>query len=148
MSGYNLGTLLGRRGDVDQALAELRRTIERDPGDPDARWNYEWLRRHKDEASKSQSPKPNDSKPDDKQQPKPQDSKAGQGSQAPPDQPPPSGSQSQSPQAQAPPAPGTQQPMTRKQAEELLGSLGDLERLERKNGRQSHSPQQKRGKDW
>ena len=148
MSGYNLGTLLGRRGDVDQALAELRRTIERDPSDPDARWNYEWLRRQKDEASKSQSPKPNDSKPDDKQQPKPQDSKAGQGSQAPPDQPPPSGSQSQSPQAQAPPAPGTQQPMTRKQAEELLGSLGDLERLERKNGRQSHSPQQKRGKDW
>ena len=38
--------------------------------------------------------------------------------------------------------------MTRKQAEELLGSLGDLERLERKNGHQSRSQQQKRGKDW
>ena len=148
MSAYNLGTLLGRRGDVDQALAELRHAIERDANDADARWNYEWLRRQRDETSKSQSqsPKPDDQKPDEK--PKPQDSKAGQGSAPPPDQPPPSSSQSQTPQAQAPPAPGTQQPMTRKQAEELLGSLGDLERLERKNGHQNRPPREKRGKDW
>jgi Ca-activated chloride channel family protein len=147
MSGYNLGTLLGRRGDVDRALAELRRAIERDPGDVDARWNYEWLRRQQDDASKSKSPNPDVSKPNEKPQPKPQDSKSGQGG-APPDQPPPSSSQSQSPQVEAPPAPGMQQPMTRKQAEELLGSLGDLERLERKNGHQGHPPREKRGKDW
>ena len=147
MSGYNLGTLLGRRGDVSQALAELRRAIERAPGDADARWNYEWLKRQQDESAKSQAPKPDDSKPDAPPQPRPQDPRAGQGS-APPVQPPPSSSQSQSPQAQAPPAPGMQQPMTRHQAEELLGSLGDLERLERRGGRHGRAPQEKRGKDW
>jgi len=147
MSGYNLGTLLGRRGDVERALGELRRAIERDPNDADARWNYEWLRHQKDEGSKPQAPKPDDSKPDAQRQPRAQDPQAGQGS-APPVQPPPSSSQSQSPQAQAPPAPGMQQPMTRRQAEELLGSLGDLERQERRSGRQSRTPPEKRGKDW
>ena len=145
MSGYNLGTLLGRRGEVNHALAELRRAIERDPNDADARWNYEWLRRQQDDES-SQSPKPDASKPNDKQPQKPQDSKAGQGS-AQSTQPPPSSSQS-SPQAQAPPAPGMQQPMTRRQAEELLGSLGDLERSEQRGRRREGTPREKRGKDW
>jgi len=148
MSAYNLGTLLGRRGDVDRALEELRHAIERSPDDADARWNYEWLKRQKDEASKSsQPPKPDDSKPENQRQPKAQDPKAGQGS-TPPEQPPPSGSQSQSPQAQAPPAPGMQQPMTRRQAEQLLGSLGDLERLEQHGRRRGGPPREKRGKDW
>ena len=147
MSGYNLGTLLGRRGDVDQALAELRRALERAPDDADARWNYEWLKRQQNEGSKPDSPKPDDSKPNDKNPPQPQDPKAGQGSQQ-STQPPPSSSQSQSPQAQAPPAPGMQQPMSRKQAEELLGSLGDLERLEQRGRRREGTPREKRGKDW
>jgi tetratricopeptide (TPR) repeat protein len=147
MSGYNLGTLLGRRGEVNQALAELRRAMERDPDDADARWNYEWLRRQQDGGSKPPSPKPDDPKPNDKQQPKAQDPRAGQGS-AQSTQPPPSSSQSQSSQAQAPPAPGTQQPMTRRQAEELLGSLGDLERLEQRGKRNQGTPREKRGKDW
>jgi tetratricopeptide (TPR) repeat protein len=147
MSGYNLGTLLGRRGDVNQALAELRRALERAPDDADARWNYEWLKRQQDEGSKPDAPKPDESKPNDKSPPRPQDPKAGQGS-AQSSQPPPSGSQSQSPQTQAPPAPGMQQPMTRRQAEELLGSLGDLERLEQRGRRREGTPREKRGKDW
>ena len=146
MSGYNLGTLLGRRGDVNQALAELRRALERAPDDADARWNYEWLKRQQDEGSKPDAPKPDESKPNDKSPPRPQDPKAGQGS-AQSSQPPPSSSQSQSPQTQAPPAPGMQQPMTRRQAEELLGSLGDLERLEQRGRRREGTPREKRGKD-
>src|SRR5438876_170407 len=39
IAGYNLGTMLGQRGEVDRALGELRRALERDPGDVDARWN-------------------------------------------------------------------------------------------------------------
>ena len=147
MSGYNLGTLLGRRGDVNQALGELRRALERSPDDADARWNYEWLKRQQDDGAKPPSPKPDDSKPNDKSPPQPQDPKAGQGS-AQSTQPPPSSSQSQSPQAQAPPAPGMQQPMSRKQAEELLGSLGDLERQEQRGRRREGTPREKRGKDW
>src|SRR5262249_11190786 len=124
LTGYNLGTLMGRRGDLDAALGELRRAIERDPTDMDARWNYEWLSRQRDESAKNPETKP-DQQPDHAKPPPQPDQRPGQGS--PQDQPPPSGGQSPSPQAQTPPAPGTQQPMTRKQAEELLGSLGDLE---------------------
>jgi hypothetical protein len=121
--------------------------LERDPNDADARWNYEWLRRQQDESSKPPSPKPDASKPDDQPPTKPQDPRAGQGS-AQSTQPPPPSSQSQSQQAQAPPAPGMQQPMTRRQAEQLLGSLGDLERLEQRGRRHEGTPREKRGKDW
>jgi hypothetical protein len=38
--------------------------------------------------------------------------------------------------------------MTRRQAEELLGSLGDLERLEQRGRRREGTPREKRGKDW
>jgi tetratricopeptide (TPR) repeat protein len=147
MSGYNLGTLLGRKGDVNHALAELRRALERSPDDADARWNYEWLRRQQDDGSRPQSPKPDPAKPNDKNPPRPQDPKAGQGA-AESVQPPPSAGQSQSQQAQAPPAPGTQQPMTRRQAEQLLGSLGDLERTEQRGRHREGSPHERRGKDW
>jgi len=147
LTGYNLGTLYGKRGDIDAALGELRRAIERDPTDMDARWNYEWLRRQKDDAAKKPEDKPNP-KPQDGSKPPPKpDPRQGQGS-PPPDQPPPSGGQSQSPQAQTPPAPGMQQPMTKKQAEELLGSLGDLERAEKHDQRRARAPQNRRGKDW
>src|SRR5262245_7065046 len=148
MSAYNLGTLLGRRGEVNHALGELRRALERSPNDVDARWNYELLLRQQKDGEKPPSPKQDPTKPDPQRSPPPQDPKAGQGSAPPPDQPPPSGNQSQSPQAQAPPAPGMQQPMTRKQAEELLGSLGDLERQEQRGRKQGRSQQPKRGKDW
>ena len=41
-----------------------------------------------------------------------------------------------------------QQPMTREQAERLLGSLGDLERLEQQNKRRARVERERRGKDW
>ncbi len=146
MSGYNLGTLLGRRGETNRSLAELRRAIERDPNDLDARFNYELMRKRLEDEQKkqqSQSSAPKDQGP---QPPQPQP-QGGQGQPAP--QPPPQPGQGQpTPQADAPPAPGVQQPMTKKQAEQLLGSLGDLERLERKNQKSSKVQKEKRGKDW
>ena len=38
--------------------------------------------------------------------------------------------------------------MTREQAERLLGSLGDLERLERQNRRREQVQRERKGKDW
>ncbi len=149
MSGYNLGTLLGRRQEYDRAIGELRRALERNPDDPDARWNYELLNRLREQEQQKQQPQPN-APQKGPQDPKPQqpDPQAGQGPQ-PGQQPPPQpGSQSPSEQAEAPPAPGMQQPMTKDQAERLLGSLGDLERLEKQNQRRSRVQREKKGKDW
>ena len=149
MAGYNLGTVLGKRGEVDRALGELRRALERDPQDSDARWNYELLKRNKQAGE--QQPKPNAPKPGSQdqppQQPRPQPGQGQPQPQAPPQQPP-GDANSQSPEAQTPPAPGMQQPMTKEQAERLLGSLGDLERLEKQNKRQSRVQRERRGKDW
>ncbi len=150
MAGYNLGTLLGGRGEYDRALGELRRVLERDPVNADARWNYEWLQRQKQQAARKpdqdpqgKKPEQGDPPPDPEQQPQP-----GQG-QSQPDQPPqPSGADSRSTPAESPPAPGVQQPMTQKQAEQLLGSLGDLERIEKPDRRRARAQREKRGKDW
>jgi hypothetical protein len=38
--------------------------------------------------------------------------------------------------------------MTKEQAERLLGSLGDLERLEQQNRRRTRVQQERKGKDW
>lgn len=148
-SGYNLGTLLGRKKDYDRALGELRRALERDPADADARWNYELLMREREEEKQKPQPQPNapQNGPQDPQPPQP-DPQPGQGPQPGQQPPPQAGNQSQSPQADAPPAPGMQQPMTKDQAERLLGSLGDLERLEKQNQRRSRVQREKKGKDW
>ena len=145
MAGYNLGTLLGRRGDVDPALGELRRALERDPGDADARWNYEWLKRREDDAHRK--PKQNQSENQDQKPPPQQSPHAGNGTPQ-PQPPPPSAPTTQSRQAEAPPPPGMQRPMTQRQAENLLGSLSDLERQEKQNQRRGRPVQQRRGRDW
>lgn len=149
MSGYNLGTLLGRKQDYDPAMGELRRALERDPNDTDARWNYELLMREREKDKQKPEPQP-DAPQKGPQDPQPQqpDPQAGQGPQPGQQPPPQAGNQSQSPQADAPPAPGMQQPMTKDQAERLLGSLGDLERLEKQNQRRSRVQREKQGKDW
>ena len=149
MSGYNLGTLLGRRQEYDRALGELRRALERNPDEPDARWNYELLNRLREQEQQQQKPQPN-APQNGPQDPQPQqpDPQAGQGPQPGQQPPPQAGSQSQSEQADAPAAPGMQQPMTKEQAERLLGSLGDLERLEKQNQRRSRVQREKKGKDW
>jgi Ca-activated chloride channel family protein len=147
MAGYNLGTLQGERGEFDPALAELRRVLERDPANADARWNYEWLERRKREAARKPrsggGPEPDRRPPQDPGE-KPRDPGPG----APEPNPPAPGADPQSTPAPAPEAPGMQQPMTRQQAEQLLSSLGDLERIEKQERRRSQVRREKRGKDW
>ena len=149
VAGYNLGTLYGGRQDYDRALGELRRALERDPADADARWNYELLRRQRDEARK-QSP---DQKPEQApRQEKPgEQSPGGQGAGDDAQRPQPKPGASQQPQqADTPPPPpsGGAPGMTRPQAEQLLGSLQELERLERQRAQRVRATRERKGKDW
>jgi tetratricopeptide (TPR) repeat protein len=149
MAGYNLGTLLGGRGEYDEALAELRRVLERDPNDADARFNYEWVLRAKERAERRPDPpqpqpgsSPDQPPPDPQQQPSP-----GQGEDDPQQQQD-QQQNSRSTPAETPPAPGVRQPMSREQAEQLLGSLGDLERAEKQGRRRTRVSRERPGKDW
>jgi tetratricopeptide (TPR) repeat protein len=67
-AGYNLGTLLGERGELERGLAALRSTLKRDPGDEDARWNYEVLLRERQRRQQQKNPRP---------EPKPQSAGSG-----------------------------------------------------------------------
>lgn len=141
MSAYNLGTLLGQRGETARAIEAFRAALVRDPADADARWNLELMLRRQQEEQKRKSDASSSPKPSPQpSQPTPQQ---GQGQ----DTPPPSPGQPTpppSPKPQGGGAPG----MTREQAERLLGSLGDLERLERQNRRRAQVQQERKGKDW
>lgn len=141
-AGYNLGTVLGGRKEYDRALQELRRVLERDPNDADARWNYEMLRREKEKAAGQQSRKPDEQKPDPQPQPAASGAKQPQGQGAAP-QPPPGMSQPAPPQQ----GPGGAQGMTKQQAEALLGSLQELERMDRQRAQRATGGK-KKGKDW
>lgn len=156
-AGYNLGTLLGEKGDLERALGELRRAIERDPTDDDARFNYELLRRRREEQKQQggqQSPQP--------PQPRPQPS-PGQSGPQPQQQPQPSpdappqpqdGSPRNSPNAPQPqqsndvPQGQGQPGMTQRQADQLLSSLGELERLEQSRLKRMRVLRDRKRKDW
>ena len=135
-AGYNLGTLLGERGDVEPALAALRTALKRDPGDEDARWNYEVLLRELQRAKEQKNPKP---------EPKPRPAGGGGGTprpQAGAPNPPPGGASQQRP------ANGPQGAMSRFQAERLLDALAELERSQAGRQRKVRVADEKRGRDW
>ena len=135
-AGYNLGTLLGGQGERERALAALRSTLKLDPGDEDARWNYEVLLRERRRHEAPKNPRP---------EPKRQATGTGGGTpppQAAPRNPPPSGG---APQQQAM---GPQGTMSRSQAERLLDALAELERSQVGRQRKVRVTDEKRGKDW
>ena len=142
VANYNLGTLRGERGDADRALASLRKALERDPNDEDARFNYEWVLAHRKppppkSGGNNQKPQQNPSQPNPGgQTPQPQQSRPSSGQQPP--QPQNGPSQRNEPQ----------RGMTREQADRILGSLEQLERLEQQRVRQVRVMREKRGKDW
>ena len=137
-AGYNLGTFLGERDELERALAALRGTLRRYPGDEDARWNYEVLLRRSQQRQERKNPKP---------EPKPRPAAgAGGGLQpqtAPPSPPPAAGS---APLQQ--PAAGPRGAMSRAQAERLLEALEGLERSQRERQRKVRVTDEKRGRDW
>jgi len=136
-AAYNLGTIYAEDRAFDEALAELRRALERNPNDNDARTNYEWVLREKQRRQKQPEPSP---KPEPRpQQPQPQSggSSAPTQGQPQPQPPPPSG-----------PPPQVGRGLDRRQAEQLLGSLQELERLEQQRMRRVRVMRERRGKDW
>jgi Ca-activated chloride channel family protein len=151
MASYNLGTFLGGGGRYDEALAALRRALERDPGDEDARWNYEVVLRRKREAERRAAQRPNPDRQEEQPPDAPPPSGPGpsqptpQGSAPQAGTPPPSASQPPGPQ---PPPSGGDPGMTREQAERLLGALQDLARSEQQRQRRVRVLREKRGRDW
>jgi len=141
---FNLGTVLGEEKKYDQALAMLRRALERSPADEDARWNYEWIKRQKEQEQKpeqrqqQQQPKPSPPQPSGGQ-PQPQNPQPQNSQNAPPNP----GGNSQKPQNGG----GTQQ-MTREQADQLLGALQELARADQQRQRKVRVLRDRRGKDW
>jgi Ca-activated chloride channel family protein len=145
-AGYNLGTLLGDQGETQKSVDELRRALERDPNDKDARWNYELMRRRLEEQRKKQDQK-QPPKPDPKKDQQPQQQPQQQPGKPQPQPPQPQG-QGQQPKEDDGPPQGGAPGMTKQQAERLLGSLQELERLEKQRAKRTKVMQEKRGKDW
>lgn len=145
-AGYNLGTLMAEAKEYDRALGELRRALERDPSDADARWNYELAHRLREQQT-NKDQRPSESPPSP--QPQKGGGKGEAGPQPPPD-PQQGPGQPKAPQAGQPPqsGPGGSAKMTRAQAEQLLGSLQELERLERKRRDRTAGTSERRARDW
>jgi tetratricopeptide (TPR) repeat protein len=144
-AGYNHGTLLGQRDRYDPALASLRRVLERDPEDQDARWNYEVLASRKEAERKREQERQNPERP----KPEPSPSSGGGGSQ--PQQ---QGSNRPAPQQSSPqsgtspPSPSQGSGMTRNQADRLLNALQDLARADQQRQRKVQVVKERQGRDW
>ena len=127
-AGYNLGTWLGRRGDLDSALAALRGVLRQDPGDEDARWNYEVLLRLARERARRPEAAPPKPKPASASASRPQPMQA--------------------PKARPAPTAAAGGAMNRAQAERLLDALGGLEQSERERKRRTRVGEAKQERDW
>ena len=142
-AGYNLGTLQAERQDYEHALPELRRALERDPEDADARWNYELAMRLKQERNHPPSP----SRP----KPQPNSPSGGTGSPTPsPSTPPPGPPPAPSGNSRAPnqgTGPGMSGAMNQQQADQILDALDQQARLEQGKN-QVRVVREKRGRDW
>jgi Ca-activated chloride channel family protein len=144
-AGYNLGTLLGSRGEYDRGLASLRRVLESDPADEDARWNYEVLWRRREEARRRSS-----QRQEARQQPQEPDAGGRGGGQAPQPPPSPSAGAQGGPPSQPPPSGQTAQSgqMSREQADRLLDALDEMARRSPMRGGNVRAVREKRGRDW
>lgn len=146
-AGYNLGTLLAERQDYAHALAQLKRALQRDPSDADARWNYELAMRLK-RANENRQPRQGSKPPP---QPNAPNAQSGGGGSP---QPSPGSAQN----APLPPSQASQMPsqstgpgmsggMNPQQADQILDALDQQARLEQGRN-QVRVVREKRGRDW
>jgi Ca-activated chloride channel family protein len=143
-AGYNLGTLAAERQDYEHALSELRRALERNPEDADARWNYELALRQQQARDHPQSPPP-------RPRPQPNAPSGGGGSPRPapstpsPGPPPAPSSAARAPQSST--GPGMSGAMNQQQADQILDALDQQARLQQGKN-QVRVVREKRGRDW
>jgi tetratricopeptide (TPR) repeat protein len=142
-ASYNLGTLEAQDNRLDEAIASLRKALERAPRDDDARFNYELALRRQRARQQAGTPPPTPSPANPKPQGQGKDPRSG----TPPPNAPPSPQQAPQPQPEISPSPGPRG-MDRRTAEQLLGSLSELERLEQQRLRKVRVVRERRGKDW
>lgn len=141
-AGYNLGTLFGEGRRWDDALNELRRSLERDPGDAEARWNYEIILKRRHAKRERELPKPEPQSGTGAGAPQPAANPPGAASLPQAPRPAPSALQS----AVAAAAAG--QGMSRAQAEQLLDALAAQARIDLERQHRVRVMSDKRGKDW
>ncbi len=145
---YNTGTVLGEQRQYREAMERLRATLERNPGDADARWNYEVAlrrlieeerrRREQQPQSGGSSPQPSPSQPQ---------SSSGGGSQPQPQPGPQPKPRPGTPPPNAPPQGGSGE-MSKSQADQILNALQDLTRADEQRQRRVRVLRERRGKDW
>ncbi len=147
---YDLGTLKAEQQHDDDALAVLRDALVHDPGDQDARWNYEILLRRRQRGQPPKSPPQKGGQQDQSAGASATPKSGDQGSQQPQQQPAqaPRNAPPPSPSPPTPGAPGQSQRMDRAQADRLLNALQDLARLEQQRRHPVPVTRERRGKDW
>ncbi len=59
---YNLGNLYYHKQELDQSLAHFKKSIELNPSDPDAKWNYELVQNIKKQQQNQKNESEDDSK--------------------------------------------------------------------------------------
>ena len=153
-SYYNMGNTLyrmGRRTDdqqsYSQAVEAFKQAIRIDPGDRDAKYNYELVKRllreqqqQQQQDQDNQNQQNQEKKQDQQQQQK--DDKQQQQDQNMKDQ---QQQQEQTKEQQPQPKPGQ---MSKEEAERILEALAQMEKNEQEKKKEKKSPADRRGPDW
>lgn len=156
---YNAGNALYAGQKLDQALDAWRQAILTDPGNMEAKYNYELARRRQEEQQKNQKKQDKQDQKNQKNQPQqPQDQQPSD--QQKQDQPQPGQPNQPQPQPDQPPNPADQQPgppqnderkpvskLTKEQAERLLDALQANEKQMLKDRLKAHRRKDVE-KDW
>jgi Ca-activated chloride channel family protein len=145
LADYGKGDALFRQEKYREALEAFREALEKRPGDPDARHNYEATLRKL--VAPPQSPDQPPQQPPPTPPPNPQQGPGGGGggaSQQPPPPTPPQGGGG----AKPPPSGAGAGHMTKEQAERLLDALDAGEREARAAEKRRQGGEERRGRDW
>ncbi len=151
---YNMGYLYGEQGNYREALRHFQDAINLDPGDEDAKFNYELLRRRQQDSPQDQG---DDEQQEDQQQ-DPQDSPIPPTQDQDPDQQDeqtqqsPSEADDQSPQSERDQQGGAQPEITDQQlehAEDIMNALEQIEKdLIKDFKKRQHEAVDPQEKDW
>ena len=165
MADYNLGTAMSERGDLEAAVSHLRNALKRNPGDEDAKVNYEMALKQlqEEQEQQNQDQQDQDQNEDQNQDQQNQDQQQDQNQQNEQDQdqdqqnqqdqqqdqgqqdqqnqqsPPSQGGRSQS---------GTPEQISKEEAENLLKALEQLEKSILKNRKKAAEEPVTNEKDW